>query len=199
VIASFVSWATGWVETVGPVALAILMLVETVFPPIPSELVLPFAGFLIGRGDLDPVTALLAATTGSVGGALAIYAVSRTGGRALVERYGSHVRLTSEDLDRAESWFEDHGTVAVFVARMIPGARSLISVPAGTARMPLVRFTLLTTAGSAIWNTAMLGAGYLLGDNWERIETYVGPISIVVGVLIVVGIVVFVVRRRRSA
>ena len=109
------------------------------------------------------------------------------------------MRLTSEDLDRAESWFEDHGTVAVFVARMIPGARSLISVPAGTARMPLVRFTLLTTAGSAIWNTAMLGAGYLLGDNWERIETYVGPISIVVGVLIVVGIVVFVVRRRRSA
>ena len=198
-IASFVSWATGWVETVGPVALAILMLVETVFPPIPSELVLPFAGFLIGRGDLDPVAALLAATTGSVGGALAIYAVSRTGGRALVERYGSHVRLTSEDLDRAESWFEDHGTVAVFVARMIPGARSLISVPAGTARMPLVRFTLLTTAGSAIWNTAMLGAGYLLGDNWERIETYVGPISIVVGVLIVTGIVVFVVRRRRSA
>ena len=197
-IASFLSWATGWVETVGPVALALLMLVETVFPPIPSELVLPFAGFLIGRGELHPVAALLAATAGSVGGALALYAVSRAGGRALVERFGRYLKLTQKDLDRAERWFDEHGTVAVFVARMIPGARSLVSVPAGTANMPIVRFTLLTTAGSMIWNAAMLGAGYLLGDNWQRIETFVGPISLVVGAVIVLAVVVFLVRRHRA-
>ena len=198
-IASFVSWATDWVETVGPAALAVLMLVETVFPPIPSELVLPFAGFLIGQGELHPITTLVAATAGSVTGALAIYAASRAGGRPLVERFGRHVKLTTKDLDRADRWFDDHGSVAVFVARMIPGVRSLVSVPAGTTNMPIVRFTLLTAAGSMIWNAGMLGAGYLLGDNWDRIETFVGPISLVVGGSIVAVVVVFIVRRRRSS
>ncbi|HSL10886.1 MAG TPA: DedA family protein [Actinomycetota bacterium] len=198
-LASLTSWATEWIATFGPVALAGMMLVETVFPPIPSEVVLPFAGFLIGRGELDPVVALLASTGGSVAGALALYAASRSGGRALVLRFGRFVKLTPDDLERSERWFDEHGTVAVFVARMVPGARSLISVPAGTANMPILRFTLLTTAGSLIWNAALLGAGYLLGDNWQRIDTFIGPVSLGVGAVIALGVVVFVIRRRRAA
>jgi len=198
-IGSLSAWATEIVQTVGPAALAALMLLETVFPPIPSELVLPFSGYLVSQGDLHPLAALGASTAGSVTGALVLYAVSRSGGRALVLRFGRHVRLTPDDLERSERWFDDHGTVAVFVARMIPGARSLISVPAGTAKMPVLRFTLLTVAGSLIWNAALIGAGYLLGDNWQRIEAFLGPISVVVGMLIVAAIVAFVIRRRRSA
>jgi membrane protein DedA with SNARE-associated domain len=199
VIGSLSSWATEVVQTAGPIALALLMLVETVFPPIPSEIVLPFSGYLVSQGDLSAVAAIGASTLGSVTGALILYAVSRSGGRALVLRYGRIVRLTPDDLDRSERWFERHGTVAVFVARMVPGARSLISVPAGTAQMPILRFTLLTIAGSLIWNTALIGAGYLLGDNYEVIESYLGPISIVVGTAIVIAAIVFVVRRRRRA
>lgn len=154
-----------------------LLFLENLFPPIPSEVILPLAGFLIWRGELGAVQALLASTTGSLLGAYALYAIGRFGGRPLVLRFGRVLRVTERDLDRAEGWFERYGSVVVFVARMMPGIRSIVSIPAGMLHMPLVRFTLLTAAGSALWNALLLTAGYALGDNWSRVSDVVGPLS----------------------
>lgn len=171
----------GWVADVlaasGSFGLVFLLFLENLFPPIPSEVILPLAGFLIWRGELGPVQALLASTTGSLLGAYALYAIGRFGGRPLVLRFGRVLRVTERDLDRAEGWFERYGSVVVFVARMMPGIRSVVSIPAGMLHMPLVRFTLLTAAGSALWNALLLTAGYALGDNWSRVSDVVGPLS----------------------
>lgn len=171
----------GWVADVlaasGSFGLMFLLFLENLFPPIPSEIILPLAGFLVWRGELGAVQALLASTTGSLLGAYALYAIGRFGGRPLVLRFGRVLRVTERDLDRAEGWFERYGSIVVFVARMMPGIRSVVSIPAGMLHMPLARFTLLTVAGSALWNTLLLTAGYALGNNWSRVSDFVGPLS----------------------
>lgn len=181
--------------------LFILMLGENLFPPIPSEAILPLAGFFAERGELNVVLVVLVATLGSVTGALILYWVGYVGGRPLVIRHGRLLRLEPEHLDRAEVWFRRRGDLVVFVARMVPLLRSAVSVPAGTLRMPIGRFVVLTTAGTAIWNTALVGAGWLLGSEWERISEIVGTASR--GVLVVVVLALVVVGiwwwRRRAA
>lgn len=195
----------GWIEQViagfGPLGLAALMLLENLFPPIPSELVLPLAGFFVSRGDLGFVWALVAATSGSFVGALVLYALGRWGGRPLVLRYGRVLRVKEADLDRADGWFERYGGALVFFGRMVPGVRSVVSIPAGLSEMPLGRFTLLTASGSAVWNALLIGAGFYLGANWSRVADVVGPISNAVLALALVAIVGLAIRwalRRRS-
>lgn len=161
-----------WVQDVlvggGVGVLFLLVFAENLFPPIPSELILPLAGFLVSRGDIEFSAAVLAATAGSLLGAAVLYALGRFGGRPLLLRYGRILRLTDDRIDSAEGWFDDYGSKVVFFGRMVPGVRSVVSVPAGLARMPVAGFAALTVAGSAIWNTALIGAGWVLGDNWER-------------------------------
>ncbi len=182
----------GWVQDVigywGTFGLVFLLFLENVFPPIPSELILPLAGFLVWRGELGWVPALVGSTTGSLLGAYVLYGLGRWGGRPLVLRFGRLLRVTERDLDRAETWFDRFGSVVVLVARMLPGTRSIVSVPAGTLQMPLVRFTILTVVGSAIWNTVLISTGYLLGENWSEVEGTVGPISNVLVVIILIAI-----------
>lgn len=162
---------------------------ENLFPPIPSEAILPVAGFLADRGELGFVAAVVAATAGSVVGALILYVVGRRGGRPLVLRYGRILRIDAPQLDRAEGWFARYGDLVVLGARVVPLARSVVSVPAGTLRMGVVRFTVLTAVGSAIWNTALVGAGWWLGHEWERVADGVGAASRVVLVLAVLAAV----------
>ncbi len=168
------------IGALGYVGLALLLIAENLFPPIPSEVVLPLAGFLVGRGDLSLWGALLAATFGSVAGAIILYGLGRWGGRRLVLRYGKWLRVDEEGLGRAEGWFRRYGDWLVLVARVIPVARSIVSIPAGTAKMPLPRFVVLTTIGSAAWNGVLIGAGVALGANWQVVQNWVGAYSNVV-------------------
>lgn len=182
-------WISGLIGAFGALGVALLMALENLFPPIPSELILPFAGFLVGRGDLGFPSALAAATAGSLAGALVLYALGRWGGRGLVLRYGGLLRLKEGDLDRAEGFFDRHDEWVVLFGRMVPGIRSVVSIPAGMLGMPLPRFVLLTALGSAAWNALLLGAGWYLGSNWQRVSGLVGSASTVVLVLAALALV----------
>ena len=173
------------------------MAIETVFPPIPSELVLPLAGFQVANGTLGYVPALGASTLGAVLGALLLYALARIGGRPLVLRLHPLLRITERDLDRADGWFDRRAVPIVCLGRLVPGVRSLVSVPAGLSEMPLWRFLAATTAGALLWNAALLGAGALLGAQYDRVEGYVGPVGTVVLVAVVLAGVAGVVWLRR--
>lgn len=191
-------WVADTLTAGGGWALAAIMLVENVFPPIPSEAVLPLAGFLVDEGSLSLVEALTMSTTGSVTGALLLYAVGRWGGRPLLYRWRGVLRLSEEELDRADAWFDTHGPKLVFWCRMVPLARSAISVPAGAAEMPAVRFLLLTTAGTLAWNAVLIGAGVALGRNWESIARATSTYSnAVIAALTIAGVVVVVRLVRR--
>jgi LPXTG-motif cell wall-anchored protein len=182
-------------------ALALLVLLENVFPPIPSEVVLPLAGFYVTEGVIGFVPAVASATAGSVAGALLLYALGRFGGRPLILRYSPVLRVTEERLERAEGWFDRYGSAVVLFGRMVPGARSVVSIPAGLSEMGLTRFVLLTAAGSAAWNFLLIGAGWALGRYWRRASEIAGSASTVVlvaaGVAVVVAVAAWLWRRRR--
>ncbi|HSK99192.1 MAG TPA: DedA family protein [Rubrobacteraceae bacterium] len=184
-------WIQSVMGSLGYLGLALLLVLENLFPPIPSEVVLPLAGFFVGRGVFSFWGALLAATVGATSGALVLYGLGRSGGRALVLRYGKWLHVTAEDLNRAEGWFRRYGDWVVLGARLVPFARSVVSVPAGTSRMPLLRFTILTTIGSAVWNTVLIVAGYALGASWERVSGWVGAYSDVILVAVIAAAILY--------
>ncbi|MDQ3781973.1 MAG: DedA family protein [Actinomycetota bacterium] len=177
-IGDLATWAVDVMERLGYWGLALLVALENIFPPIPSEVILPLAGFLTSDGRMSFPLALLSATIGSVAGALVLYWVGSAFGearvRSIVRRRGRWLRLGEEDVDLADAWFDRHGGLAVMLCRVVPIVRSLISIPAGLRRMPMAKFVLYTTIGSAAWNTILVGAGWILGDNWEAVEAYVG-------------------------
>jgi membrane protein DedA with SNARE-associated domain len=187
------------VTEAGYVGIAIVMAIETVFPPIPSELVLPLAGFQVATGTLAFVPALGASTLGAVLGALVLYAIARLGGRPLVLKLHPLLRITERDMDRADRWFDRRAVPIVLFGRLVPGIRSLVSVPAGLSEMPLWQFIAATTAGALLWNSALLGAGALLGSQYDRVEGYVGPVSTAVMVAVVLAVVAGLVWLRRRA
>ena len=156
---------------------------------------MPLAGFLVGTGELSFFGALAAATAGSTAGAFILYAMGRWGGRRLVLRYGRWLRVDRPQLDRAEGWFKRWGDSLVLFARVVPVARSVVSIPAGTAKMPPLRFTLLTVIGSALWNAVLIGAGVILGANWATVQDWVGSYSNVVLAVAAVGAAVFLLLR----
>ncbi|MBE2318493.1 DedA family protein [Solirubrobacter sp. CPCC 204708] len=199
-MAALGEWARDAVDTGGYPALTGLILAENLFPPIPSEIILPVAGYFVGEGSMNFVLAIIAATIGSVVGALILYGIARYGGRALVLKLGRVARVREEDLDQADAWFDKRGPWFVFFGRLVPGVRSLISIPAGLSEMPLTQFVLLTTAGSALWNTTLIGAGWALGSNYERVADYIGPVATVVVVLcgiLVLALIAWALKRRR--
>jgi membrane protein DedA with SNARE-associated domain len=182
-------WVVSVIDAVGYIGIAALMVLECVFPPIPSEVVLPLAGFTIDRGELSFIGVLTASTAGSMVGAWLLYAAGRMGGRPFVERYMRALRLRPDDLDRAERWFTRRGDWIIAAGRLVPGVRSIVSVPAGMLRMPLLRFSVLTFIGSAVWNAALIGLGWGLGTNWESVSGPVGVASKVVVVLLGFGVI----------
>lgn len=170
----------------GLLGLVVLMFVENIFPPIPSEVVLPLAGYLVSTDDLGFTGVLAAATLGSVLGSMFLYELARHGGRPFALRYGDLLRVGPEELERAETWFARRGPIVVLVGRCIPGVRSLVSLPAGMLRMSRALYLGLTLLGTLAWNTALIGAGWLLGSEWDRVSSVIGPISKpVLGVLLV--------------
>ena len=161
----------------GYAGLALLMLAETVFPPIPSEAVLPLAGYLVEQGEFRFITVVITSTAGSVMGSVLLYEAARHGGRPFVNRFLRVGHLDPERLAQAEQWFARRGPWVVLFGRFVPGVRSLVALPAGLLRMPRWEYLLFTVIGSAIWNTALVGAGYALGTQWERVEDLIGPVG----------------------
>ena len=201
---SLATWAQDVIEQFGYVGVALLVVAENVFPPIPSEIVLPFAGFVAQRGSESVVLMILAATVGSVGGALIMYWIAAVIGderlHAFTRKFGKWVQIREVDLTRAEEWFDRHATSAVLLGRCVPLIRSVVSIPAGIRRMKLVPYIAYTFAGSLVWNILLIGAGALLGDNWERVGSYVGVFQWVVIALVIAVIARFTfgVYRRRN-
>jgi membrane protein DedA with SNARE-associated domain len=192
-------FAVDVMDKLGGFGAALLVGIDSVFPPVPSELVLPLAGFAASQGTLTFVTAILWTTAGSVAGALVMYLLGawfgRDRARALLMRLPL---MKADDFDRTEKWFARHGTKAVFFGRMVPVFRSLISLPAGVERMPLWKFVALTAAGSLIWNSGFVVAGYLLGESWQVVDQYASWFQYLVLGLTVLAAIVFVTRRVRQ-
>jgi membrane protein DedA with SNARE-associated domain len=207
------NWVQDVINQFGYFGVALLVVIENIFPPIPSEIVLPFAGFVAQQGagaaqsDTSVIGMMIAATVGSVVGALILYFISAAIGpdrlRAFVEKFGKWFGVKPADLVRAEAWFDRRSFVAVLVGRCVPLIRSIVSIPAGFRRMKLSSFVVLTALGSAVWNIALIGAGAVLKDQWDRVGDYVGVFQWVVILAIVVFVVRFVIslvkRRRTSA
>jgi membrane protein DedA with SNARE-associated domain len=193
-------WVRSLVESGGLAGVAFLMALENVVPPIPSEIVMPLAGFAASTGELTLPGVIAAGVAGSVGGALALYALGAwLGGERLerlAERHGRWLLVERRDVTRAEEWFRRHGALAVLGGRVVPGVRSLVSIPAGVCGMPLGRFVLLTALGSAVWVTLLGSLGYWLGERWEAVGRWVGPLALVVLAGLLVAHVVTAWRRR---
>jgi membrane protein DedA with SNARE-associated domain len=197
-MSTVLDWVVVLMRTIGAPGVGVATALETVFPPVPSEVVLPLAGFTASQGHYGVVAAVVWATAGSLVGALVLYHLGVAWGLERVLATAERVPLLgADDVQRSIDWFGSHGRRAVFLGRLVPGVRSLISIPAGIDRMPLPTFVGYTLAGSLLWNGVLIVSGYLLGSQWHVVEGYVGDISRFVYVILAAAAVVFVARRVR--
>ncbi|EAF5658206.1 DedA family protein [Listeria innocua] len=184
------TWITSIMADFGYIGIFLLIMIENLFPPIPSEIILTFGGFMTTVSSLNVVMVIIVATLGSVVGAILLYKVASYFGKErltnIVLKYGRVLRLKESDIERAESFFLKYGSWAVFLCRMIPLIRSLISIPAGMTKMKMSRFLVLTTAGSLLWNTVLIGLGALLGESWGEIVVFMDSFSTVIYTIIAV-------------
>ncbi|MCH9275312.1 DedA family protein [Bifidobacterium amazonense] len=198
-IGAITDWLVALMETVGGLGVALAIALESIFPPIPSEVILPLAGFTAARGTLNLVEAIIWATVGSLLGAWALYGISRWVGLHRIHRAADVIPgVSRKDVNKANDWFTRYGTWSVLLGRVIPVVRSLISIPAGFNRMNFLQFSGWTLLGSAVWNTILVTAGYLLGDQWCSILGALGVFEDVVIAVFIVVIVVLAARKIRS-
>jgi membrane protein DedA with SNARE-associated domain len=178
------AWVEHLIEELGAFGVGLLMFLENLFPPIPSEVVLPLAGYRAAEGDLSLPMALLAGTIGSVLGVTIWYFAGRWIGTQRLKHFarghGRLLTLTPQDIDHVHDWFDRHGGKAVLIGRLVPGVRTLISVPAGVSGMSTRRFLALTTIGTAVWSSALIVLGYFLGERFERASAFISPIGNVI-------------------
>ena len=192
-------WITDIIDRTGYLGVFLLMLAENIFPPIPSELIMPLAGYAAAQGKLNGIIVVLAGTAGSLLGALFWYYVGCWLGRDRLRRFaaqhGRWLTITPGQLDETRDWFGRHGTKAVFIGRLVPTVRTLISIPAGVTGMPLQSFITFTALGTVIWTALLAGAGYLLQDQYGRVAGYVGPVSNAIFGIIVAAYLYRVIRH----
>ena len=201
-LSQLASWVETVIEKIGYLGVGLLVGLENIIPVIPSEIVQPYAGFVAQKDGFGAVVLMiLVATIGSVVGSLAMYAIAASIGpvrlRAFVIRYGSWVGISEHELTRAENWFDRRATISVLVGRCVPLIRAVVSIPAGFRRMKLLPYTLYTAIGSLVWNILLIGAGALLGDNWERVGEVFAPIQKLVELAVAAAVVVFAWSRVR--
>lgn len=194
------NWITDIMNSLGYAGIAFLMFAENLFPPIPSELIMPLAGFNISKKNMSWAPAIAAGTFGTIAGAIPWYYIGKFFNEqrlgAWADRYGKWLGISSAEIYKSVAWFNRHGTKAVFFGRLVPGIRTLISLPAGIQGMALPKFLLYSTAGTFIWVTFLTVFGFVLGENYSKVENYVGPISKIALGLVVVGVVGFLVRKK---
>ncbi|MBA2425939.1 MAG: DedA family protein [Actinobacteria bacterium] len=188
-----------WVTDYGYAATFLLMLAESACIPFPSEVTMVLGGFYAASGRLNFFWVGAAGVLGNLVGSWIAYAVGRTTGRALLDRYGKYILIRSHDIDRAEVWWDKHGEAAVFVSRLLPVIRTFISLPAGIARMPFGKFTVYTFLGVIPWTYALTYLGYVVRDNYEVALSYFDLPTLIIGAAIAAAAAVWFVRRRRSA
>ncbi|KFJ04982.1 putative membrane protein [Bifidobacterium subtile] len=198
-IGTLTGWLVSLMDAVGGIGVAAAIALESIFPPIPSEVILPLAGFTAARGSMGLVEAIVWASIGSLLGAWTLYGVSRLVGIVRIRRAADAIPGVSRaDVDKANDWFTRYGTWSVLFGRVIPVVRSLISIPAGFNGMSFLQFSGWTLLGSAIWNSVLVGAGYLLGDQWCAILGVLGVAEDIVIALFVVAIIVLLARWMRN-
>ena len=200
------SWITSVMEQFGYFGIALLILVENVFPPIPSEVILTFGGFMTTKSELSIFGVVVASTIGSVGGAVILYWIGRILNverlERIIEKWGKYLRLTKEDVRKADAWFDKYGPWTVFFCRFIPLIRSLISIPAGMSGMNQWLFLVLTTLGTLIWNSVLVLVGAKVGNNWHQIVNYMDVYSNIMYVVIAVSAVIFIIwfiKRKKTS
>ena len=196
---SIIDWIVGLMEVLGAPGVGIAILLENLFPPIPSEVVLPLAGFTVAQGSLNLVNVFIWSVLGSVIGAYILYGVGAWLGAERLRAIADWMWLVkASDVDKSLEWFDRHGRPSILFGRLIPGIRSLISIPAGLDRMNLLTFGVWTTLGSAVWNFILIYLGFTLGDNWESVTNYIDQYSKVAYALIILvmlGFLVYFIRR----
>ena len=199
------NWITEFMSEFGYFGVLLLIMLENVFPPIPSEVILTFGGFMTTYSDMTRLGVIIAATVGSVVGAMILYSiglfidVKRL--EKIVDRWGGFLRLTRKDVHRADAWFDKYGPWTVFFCRLVPLIRSLISIPAGMSNMNFPLFIVLTTLGSLVWNTILVSLGVAVGDNWASIVSYMDVYSNIAYALLVISgiaVVIWYIRFRRK-
>lgn len=198
---SIVNWIITLMETLGAPGVGIAIFLENIFPPIPSEVVLPLAGFTASIGTINVWAAFIWATAGSVVGAYVLYYVGAAIGAQRLRRIAAWMWLVEpEDVDKSLAWFDKYGQWSIFFGRLLPGIRSLISIPAGIDRMNLVTFGLFSLAGSALWNAVLIYLGFVLGENWEQVGAVINEYSMIVKIVLAIAAVVvlfLLIRRQR--
>jgi len=203
VLGQLAHWVQGVVESLGYPGLFLLIVLESTMVPVPSLLVMPFAGYLASQGSFSLPVILVINSAAALTGSTISYVLGAAGGKPLLLRYGKWVLVRPKDLERAEIYFARHGSATVLIARFLPVVRHLISIPAGIARMSLPKFWLQTFLGSTIWGGGLMVVGYELGSRWEEVETHAKKFDLVIAALIVLAILAlairFVIRRRREA
>ena len=191
----------------GYIGVFLLIAIENIFPPIPSEVILLFGGFMTTFTDMNIIGVIIASTLGSLVGAIALYYIGKILNKErlkkiITSKYGKLLRLTPKDIDKADNWFDTKGNKTVFFCRFIPLIRSLISIPAGMSEMPMKKFLIYTVAGSAIWNAALTIAGSIVGDKWENIldimDKYSHIIVIALAILFIIAVIIFYSKRRKK-
>lgn len=191
-------FALSVISQLGYFGIFFLMMLESMIVPVPSELVMPFAGFLVTQGSFNTILVILVSTLGSITGSLIFFYIGKTQGYTLVQRYGKYVLVSTEDVKKTESWFHKRGDLTIFLARLIPVVRHLISLIAGIGNMNVKKFTIYTILGAALWNGILTYLGILLGEHWNEVNQYLEEVDVVIVVLLIVGCLYFIYRHLRK-
>jgi membrane protein DedA with SNARE-associated domain len=195
ILAAVGSFALSTISLLGYAGIFFLMMLESMIVPVPSELVMPFAGFLVAQGNFNFIFVIVASTLGSITGSLIFYYIGKTGGHTLVEKYGKYVLVDTDDIKKTEEWFHKRGELTVFLARLIPVVRHLISFIAGIGKMNVKKFTLYTILGATLWNGILTYLGFILGQHWNEVSQYIEELDVGIVVLLVIGCLYFVYRH----
>lgn len=190
--------AINWINSIGYWGILLGMILESACIPIPSEVIMPFGGYLVSTGHLSMLNVILVGTLGNIIGSFIAYAIGHWGGMRFIDRFGKYVFLSKKHLESAEKWFDRRGEITVFVSRILPAIRTFISLPAGIARMSLSKFLIYTAIGSVVWSSILTYVGYILGNNWENIQNFLHPIAYLVAVIVLVILVYLIVKIIKS-
>ena len=190
------------INSFGYIGIAFLMALENIFPPIPSELIMPLAGFTASQGKLEFFPVVIAGTIGTVLGATPWYFLGRYWGlrrtKKIADKYGKWLTVSGKDVEKAKLWFDRRGYIATGVGRLVPGIRTYISIPAGISKMPLLPFLIYSTVGTFIWVALLTYGGYILGENYEKVSAYLKPVSIIVLISILAFFIYWIIKRRKK-
>lgn len=198
ILTPIAAWIISVISTLGYSGIVLTMAIESACIPLPSEIIMPFSGYLVSTGRFNLWLTGIAGAFGCVVGSVAAYWVGIKGGRPFLERYGRYILISRHDLDNADKFFKKYGDWSIFISRLLPVIRTFISLPAGIAKVRFGRFVVLTFLGSLPWCLALAYVGQVMGENWEHIKVYFRKADVVIGILIVVGVVLFIYRHLRK-